>query len=309
MRRHRKSLLVLLTGLLAAPSLTAQSVQELTEDMEPTAVLDHLKEVVTSGIVLTIFMLFLFTWAISRLLGWTFHLLSERYNRYRLRILSIYPVLNVFLWIGFTVGIISFLFDNNTIWAFLASSTLVIGFAAKDALSNILGGLWLVAERPFQIGDRIALDGHYGEVKKMNIRTTIINTLDDNTVTIPNSIVINQSIANANAGNLDCMVVVDLFLPIDVDVNRARKLAFEAAVTSPYINYEKGIQILFLDHFQNHPATRLRVKAYVLDARFEKAFEGDVTETAKRAFRAADLYHFQEAQGTDKTTLPTVSPV
>ncbi len=309
MMGYRKIAFLFLLVTTSSSRLLAQTAQELTEEVEPTAVLDHLKEVVTSGIVLTIFLLILFTWAISRAMGWIFRKLAERYNRYRLRILSIYPILNVVLWIGLTVGIISYLFDNNTIWAFLASSTLVIGFAAKDALSNILGGLWLVAERPFQIGDRISLDGHYGEVKNMNIRTTIINTLDDNVVTIPNSIVINQSIANANAGNLDCMVVIDLFLPINVDVNRARKLAFEAAVTSPYINYEKGIQILFLDHFQNHPATRLRVKAYVLDTRFEKAFEGDVTETAKRAFRSADLYHFQEAQGTDKTTLPTVSPL
>ncbi len=283
-------LLLVLASCWSPGLLIAQDLEQGVE--EAKSVGTHLKDVLTSQTIWAIAAVGLFVWAISRVLGWIVKLLAQRYNRYRLRILGVYPILNVILWLSFTVGVIDYLFDSETIWAFLASSTLVVGFAAKDTLANVFGGLWLVAERPFQLGDRIALDGQYGEVKGISIRSTIIQTLDDSTVTIPNARVINESISNANSGNLDCMTVIDLYLPIDVDPEVARKIAFEAAVTSPYINYDKAIQILFFDHFQDHPATNLKIKAYVLDARFEKAFEGDVTETAKKAFREAGLYTF-----------------
>ena len=86
------------------------------------------------------------------------------------------------------------------------------------------------------------------------------------------------------------MVVIDLWLPIDVDVEVVRKIAFEACITSRFLNIDKPVNILFFDHFDQTPATNVKIKAYVFDARYEKAFAGDVTEVAKKALQKAGIY-------------------
>jgi len=172
----------------------------------------------------------------------------------------------------------------------MGSSALALGFAAQDILKNIFGGLLIIFDRPFQVGDRINIGGNYGEVVRIGIRNTDINTLDDSIVTIPNSKIISEHISNANSGALDCMVVVDLWLPVGIEVEKVRKIAFEAAITSRYLNIDKAVTVLFFDHFDNQPATNVKIKAYVLDARYEKGFAGDVTEAAKKALSEANIY-------------------
>ena len=178
----------------------------------------------------------------------------------------------------------------EAIYALMGSSALALGFALQDIVKNIFGGLLIILDRPFQIGDRINIKGNYGEVVNIGLRNTIVSTLDDNTVTIPNSAIISDSISNANSGALDCMVVVNLWLPINVDVANVRKIAHEAAITSRYLNIDKPVVILFFDHFDDHAATKVVIKGYVLDALYEKLFEGDVTEAAKKAFIEAGIY-------------------
>ncbi|MCB0314052.1 MAG: mechanosensitive ion channel, partial [Calditrichaeota bacterium] len=51
-----------------------------------------------------------------------------------------------------------------------------IGFAAQDILKNIFGGLMLLLDRPFQVGDKIEAGGHYGEVVQIGLRTVRIVT-------------------------------------------------------------------------------------------------------------------------------------
>ena len=71
---------------------------------------------------------------------------------------------------------------------------------------------------------------------------------------------------------------------------RARRLVYEAAVTSKYVYLEKPVVTQITDEFLGERfVTIIRVKAYVFDARFEKSFVSDVTERVKVAFRQEDI--------------------
>ncbi len=242
--------------------------------------------------ILTIFVVLLMVYLSTRILNWMFGYAVKRFNRHRLKILRLQPITNILVWIVaiFTLVVTLFNPTAEAVYALMASSALALGFAAQDILKNIFGGLLIILDRPFQIGDRVKIKGDYGEVVGIGLRATQVNTLDDSIVTVPNSMVISENISNANSGALDCMVVVDLWLPININVERVRKIAFEAAITSRYLNIDKAVNILFFDHFENQPATNVKVKAYVLDARYEKAFAGDVTEAAKKAFKESKIY-------------------
>jgi len=78
---------------------------------------------------------------------------------------------------------------------------IAIGFAAKDTLSNLISGIFILADRPYSVGDFIVLgSGTTGIVKAVGLRSTRIQTFDDEEVTIPNGIIANDALTNKSTG-------------------------------------------------------------------------------------------------------------
>jgi len=153
-----------------------------------------------------------------------------------------------------------------------------------------MAGVILLMDEPFQVGDRVAFGGYYGEISEIGLRSVRMITLDDNLVTIPNNKFLNEASASANAGALDCMVVIPFYLGAAEDFVAARRLIEEATATSRYVFLDKPMTSLVSDEFMGERfVTVIRIKAYVFDARYEKAFASDVTERVKLALRAAGI--------------------
>jgi small-conductance mechanosensitive channel len=287
----KRILNLLFLGICTLSFAQKETVKNVKSNVENT--ISTATDVISITKILTIVVVIILTWGIMKLLDWFFKNLVKNFNRHRLKILRLQPIVKILVWTLAIYTLIITLFNPSAeaVYALMGSSALALGFALQDIVKNVFGGLLIILDRPFQIGDRINIKGNYGEVINIGLRNTIVSTLDDNTVTIPNSAIISDSISNANSGALDCMVVINLWLPIDVDVTQIRKIVEEAAITSRYLNIDRPVTILFFDHFDDHAATKVVVKAYVLDARYEKLFEGDVTETSKKAFIEANIYN------------------
>ncbi|MBF0432449.1 MAG: mechanosensitive ion channel [Fibrobacteria bacterium] len=88
--------------------------------------------------------------------------------------------------------------------AWVASAGIIgiaVGFAAKDTLSNLFSGMFILADAPFQLGDFIILDsGERGQITHIGIRSTRLLTRDDVEITIPNAIMGNSKIINESGG-------------------------------------------------------------------------------------------------------------
>ncbi|WP_257347557.1 mechanosensitive ion channel family protein [Pseudalkalibacillus decolorationis] len=87
-------------------------------------------------------------------------------------------------------------YNVNTFVAGLGIGGLAIAFAAKESLSNLLGGVIIIIERPFSIGDWIQTPSVEGVVEDINFRSTQVRTFADSLVTVPNSIISNETISN-----------------------------------------------------------------------------------------------------------------
>ena len=84
----------------------------------------------------------------------------------------------------------------SSVIAGLGVSGLALGLAAQDTLKNFFGSVMIFADRPFELGDRIVVDGHDGPVESVGFRSTRIRTLDGHLVTVPNGEIAHRTIHN-----------------------------------------------------------------------------------------------------------------
>lgn len=86
--------------------------------------------------------------------------------------------------------------EVTSILAGLGIGGLAFALAAQDTIKNLFGSMVLLADRPFEVGERINVDGHDGTVETVGMRSTRIRTLTGHLVTIPNGELANKSIEN-----------------------------------------------------------------------------------------------------------------
>ncbi len=193
-----------------------------------------------------------------------------------------------------TAGALAIAFSfriNETVLALVGGTLAVaVGFALRDLVAAMIAGVTIMLDRPFQVGDRVQFAGEYGDVTAIGLRSIRIQTLDDNTVTIPNNKVLTDVTSCGNYGALDMQVGVDFFIGIDQDVTLAEQLAKEAMLTSQYIYLPKPVVVLAKQVIrEQYVAIQLRAKGYVLDIKYEKAFESDVSKRVLDAFSRCNI--------------------
>ena len=218
---------------------------------------------------------------IIRFLTRTIEIWSEKSPDRRVKGKAIVPVVKIVCWmvIGYLIVRGIFRPPVESLIAFGASIGVAVGFAAQDILKNIFGGFVILIDRPFKIGDKIEVGSTYGEVLDMSLRSTRIHTADDSLVTVPNGELMNQSISNSNSGETNCQVVAEIYLPITIDTHKVRKIASEVAKVSKYVYLAKPIAVIFVNDIKHDKLCyKMRLKAYVMDIRFEFAFKSELTE-------------------------------
>lgn len=86
-----------------------------------------------------------------------------------------------------------------SIAALVASAGVAIGLAFQGALSNLAGGIMLIIFKPFKLGDLIEASGVTGFAREITLFYTVVNTLDNKRVTIPNGSLMNVAITDYSA--------------------------------------------------------------------------------------------------------------
>jgi len=244
-----------------------------------------LMEQVTLLRVIEALLILLIAWLAIRWLARLLEFLSLRAPRARFFFKRLEPVTRIALWSVALILIFNLLAPSReTFFAAIASIGIALGLGAQDLVKNVIGGLVVLFDRPYQLGDRVKIGEAYGEIDHIGLRSTKLTTPDDTRVTIPNAEILTGQVFNANSGALDCQVVTDLFLPPDSDPAEALRIGYEAAYSSPYLLAKKPVVVLLIDRYVETPFLILRIKAYVFDHRFEPRMQSDITARAKAEF-------------------------
>jgi small-conductance mechanosensitive channel len=235
-----------------------------------------LRSLVVAAIVLTV------AWAVARWNTRLFSYLATRSTRGRFVFKRIEPIVRVVIWFHAAyLAMLAVAPSQDTFFALIASVGIAIGLGAQDLVKSLIGGLVVLVDRPYQIGDRVRIGNAYGEIEHIGLRSTKLTTPDDTQVTIPNSEVLTGLVFNANSGVPDCQVVTDVVIPHHMDPEVALRVGYESAYSSPYLLPSKPVVVFILDQFAQRPYSLLRIKAYVYDHRSEPAMQSDITVRVK----------------------------
>lgn len=107
----------------------------------------------------------------------------------------------------------------------------IVGFASQSAFSNIVSGVFLVIFKPFSVGDRVKIGQLYqGDVEDITLRHVIIKDFENRRIVIPNSVISNETIINANLVEDKVCMFIELGIALDADVEQAIRIIQEEAM-------------------------------------------------------------------------------
>ncbi|WOH37114.1 mechanosensitive ion channel [Thalassotalea fonticola] len=280
--------LLIFTLLIALPA----NAQMAIPDSKELQVITTLAEVVKPGGLFMSVILFIVVWAILKVVKTVVNDLSEVFAERRLllqKALVFFQFLIYFFAIS-TAVLMSFEFSKELLAILGGTLAVAVGFAMKDLAASVVAGIIIMFDRPFQVGDRVLFGGEYGDIVAIGLRSVKMNTLDDNVVTIPNNTFLNQLTSCGNYGELDMQVAIIFHIGIDEDLSQAQGIIRECAALSKFAYLNKPINVLICQVLTNNfIAYKLTLKVYVLDTKYEKALETDITLRVNEEFRKANI--------------------
>ncbi|MFP4082523.1 MAG: mechanosensitive ion channel family protein [Candidatus Aminicenantes bacterium] len=139
---------------------------------------------------------------------------------------------------------------NVNISPFLATAGiagLAIGLAVRDSLVNILGGVQLVLDKTFKVGDKVQLEsGELGVILDIGLRTTKLKTYDNEVIYIPNGYLANAKIKNYTQPDLSIRVNVNFGVVYGSNTEKVREVLLDALRKIDTVLEDPEPQVLFL---------------------------------------------------------------
>ena len=136
--------------------------------------------------------------------------------------------------------------------ASLAVFSLIIGLAMQQTLGNIVNSFMLALDQPFEVGDRIEVDGKTGSVVSVGILSTKILTHEENLVVIPNNNLVNSTIINHARGGGDgagrrISLVQDIGVSYEEDIDHVKYTILTLMRECPYIIDKPEPRVLLIE--------------------------------------------------------------
>jgi small-conductance mechanosensitive channel len=174
----------------------------------------------------------------------------------------------------------------------------IMGFAAQQAFSNIISGIFIVIFKPFRVGDMIQVGAmKYGIVEDITLRHTVINSFENKRIIIPNSVISSETITNDSIEDSKVCRWIEIGISYDSDIDLAIGIMREEAEKHPRCIDNRSEK----DKKSNIPQVVVRVmsfqdssvllRAYVWtnDPRYAIEMHSDLNKAVKKRFDAEGI--------------------
>ncbi|MBU4275276.1 MAG: mechanosensitive ion channel family protein [Proteobacteria bacterium] len=122
----------------------------------------------------------------------------------------------------------------GTLVAGAGITAVVVGFAAKGTLANLVAGFSLAVYRPIRIGDKVTLGDQFGTVEDITLRHTIVRTWENKRIIIPNEKIDSMTLTNHTIIDPKILCRVEMGVSYDTKIDLARRLILDEAKNCPH---------------------------------------------------------------------------
>ena len=175
--------------------------------------------------------------------------------------------------------------QTTSLVAIIGAAGLAVGLALEGALSNFAAGILMLLFRPFRVGEWVETANIFGQVENILVFSTILVTLDNKTVTIPNSQVTGAPIVNYSQKGV---VRLDMVFGIsyDDDLLKAKQILLEIISSHPLVAETPAPSVNVLELGES--SVKFAVRPYVSADNYWRVWF-DVTEQVKLRFDEANI--------------------
>lgn len=161
-----------------------------------------------------------------------------------------------------------------------------VSFAAKDALGNIIAGFMIYWDRPFKLGEWIEIQGSYGKVTKITLRTTRIKTLDNRRVIVPNARIVDEVLINHSKGE-NVRIDNSVGIGYEESIEKAREVILNTVNKIEGVLEEPKSEVVVEE--LGDSAVVLTVRTWVKDEAKERRISFEIKEKVKMALDEAGI--------------------
>ncbi len=162
-----------------------------------------------------------------------------------------------------------------------------IGFGLQTIVNNFVSGLILLFERPLKVGDLVQLGDQWGTVRKLGLRATVVQTVDQSEIIVPNSDLVAQPVTNWTLSDRHARLTITVGVAYGSDVPRTMELLAEVARAHPLVLQEPAPQVFFMAFGASSLDFELRTWLADIDKRFP--VRSDLHREIDRRFREAGI--------------------
>lgn len=162
-----------------------------------------------------------------------------------------------------------------------------IGFGLQNIAQNFVSGLILLLERPVKKGDFVEVGDVRGTVRDIRARATVVTTLDNVDIIVPNGQFITEPVTNETYGDRRVRVPIKVGVAYGSDTARVRDVLLRVARDSPEVLDDPPPQVFFKEFGES--SLDFELLAWLGDPRLENPATSELRFAIDRAFRAEGI--------------------
>ena len=188
-----------------------------------------------------------------------------------------------------------------------------VGFGSQNVVNNFISGLILLAERPIKLGDLVEMEGVYGNVERIGLRSTRVRTGDNVHIIVPNALFLENKVINWTHRDPKVRITITVGIEYGSPTREAERLMKEALANHAQVLAKPGPAVLFRDFGDDALIFEIRFWIHMRTMMERLQIESDIRFRIDEVFREAGIViafpqrdvHLDTAKPLDVRVVPT----
>ena len=199
-------------------------------------------------------------------------------TRYTLSRITQYVIISIGVLVSFDfVGI-----DLSSLAVIFGLLSVGIGFGLQNVTANFISGLIILFERPITVGDRVMVSDIEGDITEINIRSTMVRTVNNISIIVPNSEFVSKDVINYSHGDPTYRLDLNVGVAYDSDLDTVLKALREVADENRSVMQKPEPEVHLIEFGDS--AWNMQLRVWIPDVKHHPRVRNEINQAIVRTF-------------------------